>query len=105
MDNITSPCIDAGNPGTDVGDEPQPNGNRINMGAYGGTPTASKSPQHFRPLSDLDNIRGVGTPDFAVFSQYWLQAGQDLPADLDRNRIVNLNDLSIFVVDWLKTGL
>jgi hypothetical protein len=39
----TSPCIDAGNPQSRVSDEPAPNGSRINMGAYGGTPEASKS--------------------------------------------------------------
>lgn len=44
IDGITSPCIDAGDPSSPVGDEPQPNGTRINMGAYGGTAEASKSP-------------------------------------------------------------
>ncbi len=44
IDGITSPCIDAGYPSIPVRDEPQPNGGRINMGAYGGTPEASKSP-------------------------------------------------------------
>ncbi len=43
MDAATSPCIDAGDPNSPVGDEPQPNGGRINMGAYGGTAEASKS--------------------------------------------------------------
>lgn len=43
VDESTSPCIDAGNPGNSAGDEPVDNGNRINMGAYGGTPEASKS--------------------------------------------------------------
>jgi hypothetical protein len=43
MDNVTSPCIDAGDPNDPVGDEPFPNGGRINMGAYGGTAEASKS--------------------------------------------------------------
>ena len=38
-----SPCIDAGDPAYGVGAEPIPNGSRINMGAYGGTPEASKS--------------------------------------------------------------
>jgi hypothetical protein len=38
-----SPCIDAGDPQDLVGDEPVPNNNRINMGAYGGTFQASKS--------------------------------------------------------------
>ena len=42
-DSVTSPCIDAGDPGSDVADEPQPNGQRIDMGAYGGTEQASKS--------------------------------------------------------------
>ncbi|HUV63465.1 MAG TPA: MBL fold metallo-hydrolase, partial [Sedimentisphaerales bacterium] len=44
VDDATSPCIDAGDPNSPVGDEPQPNGGRINMGAYGGTAEASKSP-------------------------------------------------------------
>jgi hypothetical protein len=43
LDMITSPCIDAGDPNLPVGDEPEPNGGRINMGAYGGTAEASKS--------------------------------------------------------------
>jgi predicted outer membrane repeat protein len=43
-DSVTSPCIDAGDPKSPAGDEPEPNGGRINMGAYGGTTEASKSP-------------------------------------------------------------
>ncbi len=40
-----SPCIDAGYPGSAYQSEPQPNGGRINMGAYGNTSEAtSKSP-------------------------------------------------------------
>jgi L-ascorbate metabolism protein UlaG (beta-lactamase superfamily) len=42
-DDVTSPCIDAGDPNSPVGQEPEPNGGRINMGAYGGTKEASKS--------------------------------------------------------------
>jgi hypothetical protein len=38
-----SPCIDAGDPESDWSKEPYPNGRRINLGAYGGTPYASKS--------------------------------------------------------------
>ena len=44
IDDVTSPCIDTGDPNSPVGDEPFPNGGRINMGAYGGTAEASKSP-------------------------------------------------------------
>jgi predicted outer membrane repeat protein len=43
QDEVTSPCIDAGDPNSPVGDEPQPNGGRVNMGAYGGTNEAGKS--------------------------------------------------------------
>ncbi|MEN6578956.1 MAG: right-handed parallel beta-helix repeat-containing protein [Phycisphaerales bacterium] len=43
QDDVTSPCIDAGDPNSPIGDEPFPNGGRINMGAYGGTTEASKS--------------------------------------------------------------
>jgi parallel beta-helix repeat protein len=43
LDVLTSPCIDAGNPDSDFSAELQPNGNRINMGAYGGTSQASMS--------------------------------------------------------------
>jgi hypothetical protein len=35
-----SPCIDSGNPNDDYSNEPSPNGNRINMGAYGNTSEA-----------------------------------------------------------------
>jgi hypothetical protein len=44
LDRLTSPCIDGGDPNVGTLDEPIPNGNRINMGAYGGTAQASLSP-------------------------------------------------------------
>jgi hypothetical protein len=43
QDDVTSPCIDAGNPVSPIVDEQFPNGGVINMGAYGGTDKASKS--------------------------------------------------------------
>jgi len=43
IDDVTSPCIDAGDPLTPVMYEPHPRGCFINMGAYGGTEKASKS--------------------------------------------------------------
>ncbi len=48
-DDVTSPCIDAGDPTQTAGDEPAPNGGRANMGAYGRTEYASKSPATRRP--------------------------------------------------------
>ena len=50
FDDVTSPCIDAGNPNSPVAFEPFPNGGIINMGAYGGTAEASMS-----FLTDGDN--------------------------------------------------
>ena len=44
VDDVTSPCIDAGDPSSPIGLEPLPNGDIINIGAYGGTAEASKSP-------------------------------------------------------------
>jgi len=43
IDDVTSSCIDAGDPGTPVSVEPMPNGGIINIGAYGGTLQASLS--------------------------------------------------------------
>jgi hypothetical protein len=43
LEDIHSPCIDAGDPQGLVGAEPFPNRGRVNMGAYGGTAEASKS--------------------------------------------------------------
>lgn len=43
IDSVSSPCLDAGNPASNFASEPMPNGGRINQGAYGGSPFASKS--------------------------------------------------------------
>jgi predicted outer membrane repeat protein len=46
IDEVSSLCIDAGDPSTPVGSEPLSNGGIINLGAYGGTAEASKSPEN-----------------------------------------------------------
>jgi hypothetical protein len=38
---------------------------------------------------------------FVMFADSWLQTGSNLPADLDGNGVVNLNDLKLFVDEWL----
>jgi len=77
-DDVTSPCIDAGNTNSPIGNEPFPNGGRINMGAYGGTAQASKS--YFgRPVCETivaGDINGdciVNFKDFAFVAWYWLE--------------------------------
>ncbi|MHC4496521.1 MAG: right-handed parallel beta-helix repeat-containing protein, partial [Planctomycetota bacterium] len=42
-DALNSPCIDAGDPSVYPGRERMPHGGNVNMGAYGGTPSASLS--------------------------------------------------------------
>jgi predicted outer membrane repeat protein len=83
-------------PGCDPGEEPAPNGNRINMGAYGGTAEASKSPANWALLADLTNDRKVDFDDLKAFTNYWPESGQCLPSDLNRDELVNLTDFAIF---------
>ena len=47
QDELTSPCIDAGDPAVPVGPEPIPNRGIINLGAYGGTAATGRSPENF----------------------------------------------------------
>jgi len=44
LDAHNSPCIDAGDPNLWVGAEMAPHGERLNLGAYGGTAAASRTP-------------------------------------------------------------
>ncbi len=55
----SSPTIDAGNPASSVGQEPQPNGGRIDQGAYGGTAQTTASPQQ-----ELQVLTPVGLNSF-----------------------------------------
>lgn len=103
-DDVTSPCIDAGNPGCSVSDEPAPNGNRINMGAYGRTAEASKSPTYWRSIADITNDWIVNSNDLKVFADYWLETGQCLPSDFDRSQFVDFNDFAIFAGQWQEEG-
>lgn len=43
LDEVDSPCIDAGDPASSVGAEPDGNGGKINIGRWGGTAEASKT--------------------------------------------------------------
>jgi len=59
-DDVTSPCIDAGDPDSEYSNEPMDNGGRINIGRYGNTPEASKSSQVAGTAAILT---GAGTID------------------------------------------
>jgi len=83
IDTVHSPCIDAGDPSDAVGNEPQPNGKRINMGAYGGTTEASKG--RARRIYHVDGISGddfnSGLSRKNAFAT--IQRGIDAAADAD----------------------
>ncbi len=100
QDDVTSPCIDAGNPGCPLGDESAPNGNRINMGAYGGTAEASKSPPNWRSIADMTNDGVVDSNDLRAYVDYWLESGECIPGDFDRSQFVDFNDFAIFGQNW-----
>ncbi|MFH1733795.1 MAG: T9SS type A sorting domain-containing protein, partial [bacterium] len=57
-----SPCIDAGDPASPYGNEPQPNGYRINMGAYGNTVEASYSNDPAYPDINIELTYVSGSP-------------------------------------------
>ena len=71
LDKVTSPSIDAGDPYDDPSAEPMPNGDLVNMGAYGGTSYASMSEWALRGDINYDGI--VNMIDFTIFGDYWLQ--------------------------------
>ncbi len=78
QDDVTSPCIDAGDPNAPIGYEPFPNGGYINMGAYGGAVEASKS--YFgKPIcgtivaGDINGDCKVDELDMAIMMMHWLE--------------------------------
>jgi len=78
MDDVTSPCIDAGNVMSPIGHEPFPNGGVINMGAYGGTAEASKSyfgspPCETIVAGDISGDCKVDFLDFGLMAFHWLE--------------------------------
>ena len=78
QDEVTSPCIDTGDPNSPIGLEPFPNGGYINMGAYGGTSEASKS--YFgKPIcetivaGDINGDCKVDEADLEIMMLHWLE--------------------------------
>jgi len=79
IDEVTSPCIDAGDPMSPIGYEPFPNGGIINMGAYGGTGEASKSyfgkpPCEVIVAGDVNGDCAIDSKDFFFVALHWLES-------------------------------
>ncbi len=106
-DSQTSRCIDAGSPGMGIGQETSANGLqaanvRINLGAYGGTPEASRTPIGWEPLSDMNNDGRVGMEDLETMSRAWILDGTPpFHADLNRDTFVDEDDLAQLANEWL----
>jgi hypothetical protein len=71
LDEVTSPCVDGGDPSVNPSTERMPNGGRINMGAYGNTAYASMSECRGKADINCDGI--VNFKDLAIFAQHWLE--------------------------------
>ncbi|MHC4333192.1 MAG: right-handed parallel beta-helix repeat-containing protein [Planctomycetota bacterium] len=108
-DGVTSRCIDAGNPGSPLGDEALTlevdplnrfgQNLRIDMGAYGGTAEASMPPYYWGLLADVNNDGIVDYVDVRYYFEHWLDGGNESPADLDRNGTVDLADCDLLRED------
>jgi len=78
QDDVTSPCIDAGDPNSPIMFEPFPNSGVINMGAYGGTVEASKS-YLGEPVcetivaGDINGDCKVDFEDLMILMQHWTE--------------------------------
>ncbi|RPJ23072.1 MAG: hypothetical protein EHM35_17635 [Planctomycetaceae bacterium] len=77
-DDVTSPCIDGGDPASSIGLEPFPNGGVINTGIYGGTAESSKS--YFgKPVcqtiipGDINGDCRVDMADLEIMMSHWLE--------------------------------
>jgi hypothetical protein len=78
IDDVTSLCIDAGDPMTPINFEPFPNGGIVNIGAYGGTPEAGKSyfgkpPCTIIIAGDVNGDCIVNFKDAVIMFSHWLE--------------------------------
>jgi parallel beta-helix repeat protein len=100
QDDVNSPCIDAGDPNSDLVDEVWPHGKRINMGAYGGTTQASMSSSNAGDIRDLNNDSFVTWDDVLLLADRWDSKDVPLKEDLNLDGIVDINDLIFFEGNW-----
>jgi predicted outer membrane repeat protein len=102
-DKQTSRCIDAGSPSMALGLETKDSANlRIDMGCYGGTAEASRTPAGWSLLADMNNDGAVEMEDFAILSGSWgIGNIWPLHPDLTRNGTVDLEDFLLLVESWM----
>ncbi len=101
FDDVSSLCIDAADPNSDWTQELWPHGQRINMGAYGGTSEASMSLNSIGNIADLNHDGVVNFEDFAWFAKPWKIEQVLLAEDFDRNGVIDWMDFKILCDNWL----
>jgi hypothetical protein len=101
QDEVTSPCIDAGDPNSDWTAELWPHGKHANMGAFGGTPQASMSLSTVGNIADLNKDDSVDQKDMLMFADMWLSEDVLLAEDISRDGVVNLPDFAVLAESWL----
>ena len=101
LDDVTSPCIDAGDPDSGSGGELWPHGGRINMGAYGGTAEASMSLSMVGNIADFGKDDAVDRMDVLILADGWLSADAPLAEDANRDGLVNFFDFRVLADNWL----
>jgi hypothetical protein len=103
-DNVTSPCIDAGDPNSDWTSELWPNSKRINMGAYGGTPEASMSLSAAGNIADFNHDDTVNLSDLLMLADMWLAEEVLLAEDVNRDGSVDFADFTLLASHWLENN-
>ena len=106
-DDVTSRCIDAGNPSSVIEAELMavpydPNNDwginvRTNIGAYGRTSQASMATYQWSLLGDINNDGIVDMEDVEIMTAQWLLETSSHPGDLNRDGIVGIDDLKIIL--------
>ena len=103
IDDVTSPCINAGDPASDYSNQPQPS-RRIEMGAYGNTPEASKG--KWILAGDGNGDSRVDVLDLIFVRNRLGQdvgTGENWKADVNEDGRINVLDL-IFARNRLGTS-
>jgi hypothetical protein len=103
-DPVTSSCLDAGNPNSDEGAELWPHGQRVNMGAHGGTPEASLSLSPLGSALVRDETGTVATERLFALVNVWLAEGLLSLDDLNHDGFVDFSDFTEAAVMWDNPG-
>ncbi len=109
-DGGDSPAVDAGDPATPFSSEPEPNGDRANLGAFGNTAEASKSSGGLPPpVADFSADPRIGPPPMMVAftdlsigdptSWEWDFDGDGSADSTEQNPTHEYTDLGIYTVN------